>query len=159
MPSKAVRLPDTHVSKPPSVLPKTSIMRVARPTDNLKLISEMYCRGLSFNQLGHFADHQGFDGVILGHPHHTYHLEFTHHRGVRVGAAPTQDNLLVFYIPDEAQWVVQCQQMAAAKRSKIAMVIVWCYSNRNGSCRTKPATRAGLREQGLQYRHQAACWP
>lgn len=114
MPSKAVRLPDTHVSKPPSALPKTSIMRVARPTDNLKLISEMYCRGLGFNQLGHFADHQGFDGVILGHPHHTYHLEFTHHRGVRVGAAPTQDNLLVFYIPDEAQWVVQCQQMAAA---------------------------------------------
>lgn len=84
-----------------SVLPSTSVMRVARPTDNIKLISEMYCRGLGFSELGSFADHQGFDGVILGHPHHAYHLEFTHHRGVQVGRAPTSDNLLVFYLPDE----------------------------------------------------------
>ncbi|HEN3634013.1 TPA: VOC family protein [Yersinia enterocolitica] len=97
-----------------SVLPSTSVMRVARPTDNLKLISEMYCRGLGFSELGSFADHQGFDGVILGHPHHAYHLEFTHHRGTRVGFAPTQDNLLVFYLPDEAQWAGLCQQMVAA---------------------------------------------
>lgn len=87
-----------------SVLPSTSVMRVARPTDNIKLISEMYCRGLGFSELGSFADHQGFDGVILGHPHHAYHLEFTHHRGVQVGRAPTSDNLLVFYLPDEKQW-------------------------------------------------------
>ncbi|EPP0991686.1 VOC family protein, partial [Yersinia enterocolitica] len=97
-----------------SVLPSTSVMRVARPTDNLKLISEMYCRGLGFSELGSFADHQGFDGVILGHPHHAYHLEFTHHRGMRVGFAPTQDNLLVFYLLNEAQWAGQCQQMLAA---------------------------------------------
>ncbi|CNH96202.1 prolyl endopeptidase [Yersinia enterocolitica] len=97
-----------------SVLPSTLVMRVARPTDNLKLISEMYCRGLGFSELGSFADHQGFDGVILGHPHHAYHLEFTHHRGMRVGFAPTQDNLLVFYLLNEAQWAGQCQQMLAA---------------------------------------------
>ncbi|WP_227734176.1 VOC family protein [Yersinia proxima] len=97
-----------------SVLPSTSVMRVARPTDNLKLISEMYCRGLGFSELGSFADHQGFDGVILGHPHHAYHLEFTHHRSVQVGRAPTSDNLLVFYLPDETQWHNQCQQMRTA---------------------------------------------
>ncbi|HHL2559106.1 TPA: VOC family protein [Yersinia enterocolitica] len=97
-----------------SVLPATSVMRVARPTNNLKLISEMYCRGLGFSELGSFADHQGFDGVILGHPHHAYHLEFTHHRGVQVGRAPTSDNLLVFYLPDEKQWHNQCQQMCTA---------------------------------------------
>ncbi|WP_227728844.1 VOC family protein [Yersinia proxima] len=103
-----------------SVLPATSVMRVARPTDNLKLISEMYCRGLGFSELGSFADHQGFDGVILGHPHHAYHLEFTHHRGVQVGRAPTSDSLLVFYLPDETQWHSQCQQMRAAGFCQVA---------------------------------------
>ncbi|HDZ9830291.1 TPA: VOC family protein [Yersinia enterocolitica] len=103
-----------------SVLPSTSVMRVARPTDNLKLISEMYCRGLGFSELGSFADHQGFDGVILGHPQHAYHLEFTHHRGVKVGRAPTSDNLLVFYLPDEKQWHNQCQQMCAAGFCQVA---------------------------------------
>ena len=95
-------------------------MRVARPTDNLKLISEMYCRGLGFTELGSFSDHQGFDGVILGHPHHAYHLEFTHHRGVQVGRAPTADNLLVFYLPDEKQWHSQCQQMRTAGFCQVA---------------------------------------
>ncbi|UYK17207.1 VOC family protein [Yersinia enterocolitica] len=103
-----------------SVLPSTSVMRVARPTDNIKLISEMYCRGLGFSELGSFADHQGFDGVILGHPHHAYHLEFTHHRGVQVRRAPTSDNLLVFYLPDEKQWHSQCQQMCAAGFCQVA---------------------------------------
>lgn len=98
----------------PPVLASASIMRVARSTDNLEIVSEMYCCGLGFTPLGRFTDHQGFDGVILGHPHHAYHLEFTHHRGVEVGRAPTQDNLLVFYIPDEELWASQCQQMLVA---------------------------------------------
>lgn len=92
-------------------LPLTSVMRVARQTDNLELIADMYCLGLGFTVLGSFADHQGFDGVMLGHPFHAYHLEFTHHRGVKAGCAPTQDNLLVFYLPDVFQWASQCQQM------------------------------------------------
>lgn len=107
------------VSYPP-VLAPSAVMRVARPTDNLAMVSEMYCCGLGFSPLGHFTDHQGFDGVILGHPHHAYHLEFTHHRGVEVGAAPTQDNLLVFYIPDEKLWTSQCQQMLVAGFNAVA---------------------------------------
>ncbi|CNG78087.1 prolyl endopeptidase [Yersinia kristensenii] len=114
MSSKSIGLPATGLTKEAAILPQTSVMRVARATDNLKLISEMYCNGLGFTLLGSFADHQGFDGAILGHPHHAYHIEFTHHRGTRVGFAPTQDNLLVFYLPDEAQWAGQCQQMLSA---------------------------------------------
>lgn len=110
MPAESIKSSETHSP----VLPPTSVMRVARPTDNLDAISEMYCRGLGFSELGRFADHQGFDGVILGHPHHAYHLEFTHHRGVQVGRALTQDNLLVFYLPDEVLWGHQCQQMLSA---------------------------------------------
>ncbi|MFI8418076.1 VOC family protein [Serratia sp. NPDC078593] len=91
-----------------------AVLRIARPTDSLEAVALMYCQGLGFRRLGEFNDHQGFDGIIIGHPFHNYHLEFTHHRGVRVGKAPTQDNLLVFYLPEKMQWQVQCQQMRNA---------------------------------------------
>lgn len=90
-----------------------AVLRIARPTDHLAAIAKMYCLGLGFEQLGAFEDHQGFDGIMLGHPHHAYHLEFTHHRGVLVGGAPTQDNLLVFYVPEIERWQVMCKQMLA----------------------------------------------
>lgn len=75
-------------------------LRVARPTDNLHEIIRFYRDGLGMQVLGSFENHRGFDGVMLGHPGSPYHLEFTHHRGHKVGKAPTRDNLLVFYIPD-----------------------------------------------------------
>jgi hypothetical protein len=76
-------------------------MRVARPTDNLAEIAEMYAKGLGFAVLAEFRDHRGFDGVILGHPRQPYHIEFTAQRGYEVRKAPTRDHLLVFYIPDK----------------------------------------------------------
>jgi hypothetical protein len=41
---------------------------------------------------------------MLGSPGAAYHLEFTRKRGHSAGRAPTQENLLVFYLPDEADW-------------------------------------------------------
>ena len=76
-------------------------LRVARPTDNMPAILKFYRDGLGFEALDSFENHQGFDGVMLGHAALSYHLEFTHHRGHRVGNAPTEENLLVFYLPDE----------------------------------------------------------
>ena len=38
-----------------------TIMRVARPTDNLNEISRMYQQGLGFSVLGQFENHDGFD--------------------------------------------------------------------------------------------------
>ncbi|WP_445611784.1 VOC family protein [Hafnia alvei] len=93
---------------------KNNRLRIARPTNRLDLIAQMYCKGLDFDVLGYFKDHQGFDGVIVGHPNHAYHLEFTHHRGTTVPDAPTADNLLVFYIPDEAEWRAACTKMELA---------------------------------------------
>jgi hypothetical protein len=93
---------------------RDSVLRVARPTDHLAAVAEMYVRGLDFKRLAEFADHEGFDGVILGHPEHTYHLEFTTHRGHRVGSAPTKDHLLVFYIPETQEWHRACERMVAA---------------------------------------------
>lgn len=96
------------------MVPKSAVLRVARPTDNLARITDMYVRGLGFERLGQFEDHQGFSGSMIGHPGHAYHLEFTHHRGTSVGRAPTADNLLVFYLPDETDWSETCRAMLAA---------------------------------------------
>ncbi len=79
-------------------------MRVARATDNLQEIVRFYRDGLGFEVVGSFEDHEGFDGVMLGHAGLSYHLEFTRQRGHSVGRAPTRENLLVFYLPDEGEW-------------------------------------------------------
>ncbi|OTA17325.1 glyoxalase [Xenorhabdus vietnamensis] len=93
---------------------KSTILRIARPTDNLNKIAEMYCRGLNFTILGEFKDHDSFDGIMLGHPNHSWHLEFTHHQNTHVGKAPTKDNLLVFYIEDQLEWHEQIKSMQNA---------------------------------------------
>ena len=91
-----------------------TILRIARPTNNLSEITDMYKNGLGFKILSHFENHETFDGVILGHEHHPYHLEFTHHNKSVAGEAPTKDNLLVFYIPDKHEWKNACNQMVAS---------------------------------------------
>jgi catechol 2,3-dioxygenase-like lactoylglutathione lyase family enzyme len=79
-------------------------LRVARPSDNLPEILKFYRDGLGFELIDSFEGHHGFDGVMLGHAHLSYHLEFTHHRGHPVGKVRTQENLLVFYLPEEDEW-------------------------------------------------------
>jgi hypothetical protein len=41
---------------------------------------------------------------MLGLRGASYHLEFTRAHGHRAGRAPTEDNLLVFYLPTAAEW-------------------------------------------------------
>jgi len=89
-------------------------LRIARPTDNLHDIARMYQQGLGLDLLSHFEDHEGFDGIMLGNEDMPYHFEFTHHHGHVAGRAPTQDNLLVFYIPDKPDWEERCQHMLTA---------------------------------------------
>ena len=96
------------------MIPKSSKLRVARATDNLGKVTEMYVSGLGFKLLGSFEGHNGFDGSIIGHEQHNYHLGFTHHKGTTVGVAPTKDNLLVFYLPDVEAWGACCKRMVEA---------------------------------------------
>ena len=56
----------------------------------------------SFVQM--LTGHDGFDAVILGRKEATYHLAFVHKVGHKAGRAPSEDNLLVFYLPDAAEW-------------------------------------------------------
>jgi catechol 2,3-dioxygenase-like lactoylglutathione lyase family enzyme len=86
-------------------------LRVVRPTDNLEAVTRFYRDGLGFEVIDSFADHTGFDGVMLGHAGGPYHLEFTQQRGHPVGQAPTQDHLLVFYLPDRIVWEQAVQRM------------------------------------------------
>lgn len=89
-------------------------LRVARPTDNLAAVAAMYAHGLGLQVLGEFVDHDGFDGVILGRVEDRFHLEFTTRHGHRVGRAPTEDHLLVFYVTDRAKWEASCARMMDA---------------------------------------------
>ena len=79
-------------------------LRIARPTDNLAAVEAFYREGLGFDRICGFLNHDGFDGVMLGLPDASYHLEFTHAHGHTVGRAPSSDNLLVLYLPNRAQW-------------------------------------------------------
>jgi catechol 2,3-dioxygenase-like lactoylglutathione lyase family enzyme len=75
-------------------------IRVARPTARLQQVVAFYRDGLGLPVIGHFENHAGYSGVMLGIPTETFHLEFT---STNVGSecpAPTKDNLLVLYMPD-----------------------------------------------------------
>ena len=50
---------------------------------------------------------------MLGLPGASYHLEFTRHAAGSPGAAPSRDNLLVFYIPDGAVRLEVARQLGA----------------------------------------------
>ena len=89
-------------------------LRVARPTDHLDEVIRFYTSGLGLTVLGSFEDHDGFDGVMLGTEGAPYHFEFTRQRGHVAGSAPTKDNLLVFYLPDESAWQAAVDRMTAA---------------------------------------------
>ena len=89
-------------------------LRIARATNDLDRIVSLYREGLSFNLIGSFEGHDGFDGAMLGRPDSGYHLEFTRQHGHLVPGAPTRENLLVFYIADREAWEKACTKAEAA---------------------------------------------
>lgn len=89
-------------------------LRVARPTRSIEQVVRFYRDGLGFTVLGGFEDHAGFDGVMLGHPGAPYHLEFTVEHGHEAPRSPSEDNLLVFYVPDREQWEAWVRRMESA---------------------------------------------
>ncbi|MEZ5998212.1 MAG: VOC family protein [Hyphomonas sp.] len=89
-------------------------LRIARPTDNIDALLHFYRDGLGFRVLGAFHEHEGFDGVMLGHPGAPYHLEFVQAHGHAAGRAPTEDNLLVFYLPEAIRLAAAEARLRAA---------------------------------------------
>lgn len=89
-------------------------LRVARPTDNFDALKTFYMDGLGLEVLFEFVNHDGFDGLIVGAPFCSYHFEFTKKSGHTAGRAPSEDNLLVFYLPDEREWKQAIERMYSA---------------------------------------------
>ncbi len=86
--------------------------RIARPTDQLAEIERFYVEGVGLKKIGEFKGHRGYTGIMIGLPDAAYHLEFTEHVDGSPCPAPTDDNLLVFYIPDA--WQIQAIQSRLA---------------------------------------------
>lgn len=91
-----------------------SHLRIARPVSDLGRSVVMYRDGLGLTVLNGFEDHAGFDGVMLGSPAAQYHLEFTHCRHRPIAPTPTAEDLLVFDVPEEAEWEAACVRMRGA---------------------------------------------
>jgi len=95
-------------------------LRIARPTDQIEAVTAFYRDGLGLEVIGGFTDHDGFNGVMLGLPGASWHLEFTAKAGHTAGRAPTDDNLLVLYLPDDAEWSGAVSRIEAAGHSRVA---------------------------------------
>lgn len=83
------------------------------------MLLPFYIDGLGLQVLFSFTEHAGFNGMMLGHPNAPYHLEITTHHSSDSNAtqnvhAPSQDNLLVFYITDRAEWEAAVTRMRNA---------------------------------------------
>jgi catechol 2,3-dioxygenase-like lactoylglutathione lyase family enzyme len=92
----------------------TAHLRVARATDDLAALVRFYRDGLGLDVIFEFQGHNGFDGVMLGRTGAAFHLEFTRKAGHKTGRAPTEENLLVFYLPDVEAWKAATTRMEAA---------------------------------------------
>ncbi len=88
-------------------------LRVARATSRLDALLPFYRDALGFEIVGEFRDHEGFDGIMLGHPGAAYHLEFTQERGAPPERAPGPESLLVFYLPEADEWARATARLAA----------------------------------------------
>jgi catechol 2,3-dioxygenase-like lactoylglutathione lyase family enzyme len=86
-------------------------LRVARPSCDLDAATRFYTRALGLDVLTTFADHAGIDGVILGRPGWPYHLELTRRRDDPVAPQPTDEDLLVLYLPERSHWEAAVQRV------------------------------------------------
>lgn len=92
--------------------PRSDIqIRIARPTDKLQKVVVFYKDALGLPIIGHFEDHEGYSGVMLGAPDARFHLEFTHASAGSPCPAPSKDNLLVFYLEDPQGYLDALQRM------------------------------------------------
>ena len=80
-----------------------------RAADHLTEVVRFYRDVLGLEQISSFEGHAGYDGVLLALPGRHDHLEFTHHESGSQCPTPTKDNLIVFYVEDDAAF----REMAA----------------------------------------------
>jgi hypothetical protein len=87
-------------------------VRVARHTGQLAAIAGFYRDGLGLLEIGHFEDHDGYDGIFLALPGTETHLEFTT-GGEHRGPTPHPDSLLVLYLGSLDAVSEACERVGA----------------------------------------------
>jgi catechol 2,3-dioxygenase-like lactoylglutathione lyase family enzyme len=92
--------------------PPIAQVRIARPTERLDEITAFYRDGLGLPIVGSFSGHAGFDGVMIGLPDRSFHLEFTQSEKGSPAPVPNADCLLVLYIPDRDVIASLAQRLA-----------------------------------------------
>lgn len=94
-------------------LASASDFRVARPTNELEPLRRFYVDGLGLEVIAEFADHDGFDGLIVRLPASKVQIEFTVAHGHTAPRSPTEDHLLVFYVPQPGRHRALVDRMQA----------------------------------------------
>lgn len=72
------------------------ILRVARHTNNLKVIENFYVNILGFERLGNFQNHNNYNGVFIGKAELDWHFEFTQSL-TKANHVFDEDDIIVFY--------------------------------------------------------------
>lgn len=85
-------------------MPGKTKLRIARPVTDIEATSKQYTGAFDLSVIFTFKDHDGFDGVMLGHKDHDWHFEFTHSHTHAIAPTPTVEDLVVFYYPDDKEW-------------------------------------------------------
>ncbi|RZK38956.1 MAG: VOC family protein [Pedobacter sp.] len=78
------------------------IFRYARHTTNLNLIEKFYIEIVGLKKLGGFEGHDNYDGIFLGIPGESWHLEFTTSPD-KPESRFDEDDALVFYANNETE--------------------------------------------------------
>ena len=128
---------------------RSAQLRVARRTNRIEEVVAFYSNALGVRILGKFKDHEGSEGVMLGHEGAGYHLEFTTKRGHFSGPAPSQEHLLVFYLPDAKAWRDTIDRVESLGLSPVTSFNP--YWDRNGRTYEDP--------DGYRVVLQNAAWP
>ncbi len=86
------------------------IFRYARHTSNLQKIKQFYTEVVGLTVLGHFSNHDSYDGLILGTFYSDWHLEFTTSAS-KPESSFDSDDLLVFYVCTEIEMFIIKKQL------------------------------------------------
>lgn len=79
------------------------IYRTARHTNDLKPIIDFYTKIIGLKVLGSFENHNDYNGVFIGKPDHTWHLEFTTSK-LKANHKFDNDDILVFYPTEREEY-------------------------------------------------------
>lgn len=96
------------------------VLRVARPCRDIAALLPFWRDGLGLSLLAGFEDHDGFDGVVLGHPGAPWHLELTRHDDHVPAPCPSPEHLLVLYRPDADEHAAAVRRMRGAGFAPVA---------------------------------------